>query len=61
MEKDSWDKFLNRYQKKQVDSYVNGKVAMEEMKNYASKRDAAGGYVWTVADMERYFNRKKKR
>ena len=58
--KSSWDKWVDKYNDDVQDRYVKGKLAMAELDKFASKRDASGGRVWTVGDMQRYFNRKKK-
>ena len=51
---------LEEYMEEQHDKWIRQQKSMHELTKYASKRDASGGYVWTVADMQKYFNRKKK-
>ena len=60
VKKSSWDRWVDKYNDDRINRYVEGKKAMVDLEKHASKRDASGGYVWTVSDMQNYFRRKKK-
>jgi hypothetical protein len=58
MVKDSLQKYM---EEEIANKYLRQRKAMAELDKFSSKRDAAGGRVWTIGDMQRYFNRKKRR